>query len=311
MESQFLESFVAVIEHGSIAEAARHLNLTAAAIGLRIRALESEFGTPLLHRAGRTVVATEAGYRVFNRANTVLREINDLRELATSPSMTGQLRLGATFSAVTGLLPPILARFTHSNPQAKIFIQPAFSGALYRSVCDGDLDAAVMIEPQFEIPKTCQWHTWVEEPLILLTPSSMEVNHPHETLAVEPLIRYDRNLWGGKHADSYLRQAGIQPVERYELESLSAISLFVNEGVGVSLVPDWTGPWPEGLSLYKYLLPLDGFNRRVGLLSSKASVRTGQIDALIETAKLCLPHLRPDDGSLIKRFAQRTGPTPS
>lgn len=105
MESQFLESFVAVIEHGSIAEAARHLNLTAAAIGLRIRALEGEFGTPLLHRAGRTVVATEAGYRVFSRANTVLREINDLRELATSPSMTGQLRLGATFSAITGLLP--------------------------------------------------------------------------------------------------------------------------------------------------------------------------------------------------------------
>ena len=235
MESQFLQSFVAVIEHGSIAEAARHLNLTAAAIGLRIRALESEFGTPLLHRAGRTVVATEAGYRVFSRANTVLREINDLRELATSPSMTGQLRLGATFSAITGLLPPILARFTHSNPQAKIFIQPAFSGALYRSVCDGDLDAAVMIEPQFEIPKTCQWHTWVEEPLILLTPSSMEVNHPHETLSVEPLIRYDRNLWGASSPTA--------TSVRWASSRLNVMNLSRSAPLACSLTKAWVFHW--------------------------------------------------------------------
>jgi DNA-binding transcriptional LysR family regulator len=65
MESQFLESFVAVIEHGSIAEAARHLDLRPAAISLRIRSLESEFGTPLLHRSGRTMVAIEAGDRAF------------------------------------------------------------------------------------------------------------------------------------------------------------------------------------------------------------------------------------------------------
>jgi DNA-binding transcriptional LysR family regulator len=55
MESQFLESFVAVIEHGSIAEAARHLDLRPAAISLRIRSLESECGTLRMAPLGRRI----------------------------------------------------------------------------------------------------------------------------------------------------------------------------------------------------------------------------------------------------------------
>ena len=47
MNTAFLQSFVTVVEHGSIAEAARRLNLTAAAVAQRIHALESEIGTRL------------------------------------------------------------------------------------------------------------------------------------------------------------------------------------------------------------------------------------------------------------------------
>ena len=52
MDTQFLESFVMVVEHGSVAEAARRLNLTAAAVTQRIRALEREIGTALVSRSG-------------------------------------------------------------------------------------------------------------------------------------------------------------------------------------------------------------------------------------------------------------------
>jgi len=42
---------------------------------------------------------------------------------------------------------------------------------------------------------------------------------PHELLATEPLIRYDRQQWGGRQADQYLRVAGIVPRERFELNA--------------------------------------------------------------------------------------------
>src|SRR5215467_14456418 len=51
MDTQFLDSFVTVVDSGSIAEAARRLQLTPGAVAQRIRALESEIGASLVVRS--------------------------------------------------------------------------------------------------------------------------------------------------------------------------------------------------------------------------------------------------------------------
>jgi DNA-binding transcriptional LysR family regulator len=61
MDTEFHKTFVIVVEGGSIAEAARCLNLTPASVALRMRTLEKEFGARLLVRSGWTVTPTEAG----------------------------------------------------------------------------------------------------------------------------------------------------------------------------------------------------------------------------------------------------------
>ncbi len=68
-----------VVEHGSVAEAARHLNLTPAGVTQRLRALESEFGKALVVRSGRTLRPTEAGWAILPQANSVLQNVRDLR----------------------------------------------------------------------------------------------------------------------------------------------------------------------------------------------------------------------------------------
>ena len=70
MDTRFLETFVAVAEKGSFAEAARRLDLTPAAIAQRIRALESEIGVVLLSRSGRTVSPTEAGVAILGQTKS-------------------------------------------------------------------------------------------------------------------------------------------------------------------------------------------------------------------------------------------------
>ena len=94
MDTRFLESFVMVVEHGSVAEAARRLNLTAAAVAQRLRALENDIGTTLVARSGRTVRATEAGAAVLAQAQSLLREVRDLRTLANEQNFAGELSLG-------------------------------------------------------------------------------------------------------------------------------------------------------------------------------------------------------------------------
>ena len=275
MDTQFLNTFVTVADRGSMAAAARALNITPAAVAQQIRTLEREIGAPLLARAGRTVSLTAAGQRILERSRELLRELGDLSALASEDESegSGELRLGAGTNALTGMLPDILARMVGKLPHIKVFIRPGYSPELYRAVVDGELDAAIVLQAPFNLPKTCDWTLLREEPLIVLAPARMEGRDPHELLATEPLIRYDRNQWGGRQAEAYLRAANIEPHERFELNALGAIAVMVDRGLGVSLVPDWMRPWPEGLNLARIPLPLPAEPRRIGVVWSRATVR--------------------------------------
>lgn len=285
METQFLHTFVAVVDHGSMAAAARVLNITPAAVAQQIRTLEREIGAPLIARAGRSVHVTEPGSRILERTRELLRGVADLRTIATDETPAGELRLGAGTNALTGLVPDILARLVELHPQLKVFIKPGYSPELYRAVESGDLDAAVVLEAPFPLPKTCGWELLREEQLVVIAPRKWADRDPHDLLRTEPLVRYDRTQWGGRVADHYLQQAGIVPQERFELNALNAIAVMVDRGLGVSLVPDWLRPWPEGLDVVCLPLPLPSEPRRIGVVWSRATVRHRLVTAFLREAR--------------------------
>jgi DNA-binding transcriptional LysR family regulator len=288
VETQFLSTFVTVVDRGSMAAAARSLHITPAAVAQQIRTLERELGAPLIARAGRTVSVTEDGARILQRARDLLRQVADLRSVANENDLAGELRLGACPTALAGLLPDILSRMVATFPQINVFIKPGYSADLYRAVEAGDLDAAMVLQAPFALPKTCKWQQLREEPLVVLAPAHLGSRDPHELLREQPLIRYDRHEWGGRLADDYLRQAGIVPRERFELNALNAIAVMVDRGLGVSLVPDWAKPWPEGLNVVRIPLPQCSEPRRIGVVWSRSSVRIRLVNVLLEEARVAL-----------------------
>ncbi len=285
MDTQFLRTFVTVVDRGSMAAAARELNITPAAVAQQLRTLEREMGATLVARVGRTVSMTEEGSRILQRARDLLRDVADLRSVANDTAVSGELRVGACPTALAGMLPDILARMVENFPQINVFIQPGYSADLYRAVESGELDAALVLQAPYSLPKTCQFQLLREEPLVMLAPARMAGRDPHELLASEPLIRYDRHQWGGRQADEYLRNAGIVPRERFELTALNAIAVMVDRGLGVSLVPDWARPWPEGLDLVRIPLPLPSEPRRIGVVWSRSSVRERLVNVLIRESR--------------------------
>ena len=293
METQFLNTFVTVVDRGSMAAAARLLHITPAAVAQQIRTLERELGAPLIARAGRTVSVTEEGARILQRARDLLRDVADLRSVANESGMAGELRLGACPTALGGLVPDILARMVAKFPEINVFIKPGYSADLYGAVESGDLDAAMVLQAPFSLPKTCDWQLLREEPLVVLAPARLAGADPHQLLREEPLIRYDRHEWGGRQADEYLRKAGIVPRERFELNALNAIAVMVDRGLGVSLVPDWAKPWPEGISVVRIPLPEPSEPRRIGMVWSRSSVRLRQVNVLLDEARTAL--LQPTD----------------
>jgi DNA-binding transcriptional LysR family regulator len=285
VDLRYLQSFVTVVEFGSFAEAARRLDLTPAAIAARIHALEDDLGQALVKRAGRSVKATEAGEKILERARAVLRDVRDLRAVAGDGTSLGELRLGVFFSAMTNVLPPVLKGLYARHPALKIFVAPGNSVALCRQVSSGELDAAFVVEPQFTIGKNCEWRSLVEEPLVVVAPAALAGGDAHALLASQPFIRYDRAVLGGQLADRYLRDHGIRPQQRLEIDGLMAVAALVEQGLGVALVPDWAPLWTSGLAIVRIALPERAPVRRVGLVWAQQGPRASLAEAVLQQAQ--------------------------
>src|SRR5579871_2765541 len=138
MDTRCVETFLAAIDHGSVAEAARRLHVTPAAAAKRIRVLEREVGAVLVRRFGRTIKPTGAGAALIGHARKFLSEAHDFRSIAATDQPSGQLYLGAFQSALTGLLPDILALMERAYPKIDVRIMRGTSATLYQRLLGGD-----------------------------------------------------------------------------------------------------------------------------------------------------------------------------
>lgn len=283
METRFLETFILVAELGSLAEASRRLGVTPVAVAQRMQALEEEIGAPLLIRAGRRVKPTQAGYAILERAKSILVDVRALSSLAQLDGVAGELRLGAISTALTGILPAALHALRETAPDLNAFLLPGTSNSLYRDVLDGSIDAALVVEPPFALAKSLCWQVLRREPLVVLCAPEHHNADPLELLRTQPFIRYDRNNWGGRLPDQYLRDNDIHPDERYELDSIDAISVMVRTGLGVALVPDWAAPWEEKGSLIRLPVPEPRPSRALGMLWPQSSP-AGRLIKVVITA---------------------------
>ena len=120
----------------------------------------------------------------------------------------------------------------------------------------------------------------------MIAPRGIRIKTPDELLASEPLIRYDRSHWGGQLADLYLRSRSIKVHDRFELDALDAIAVLVDRGLGVSILPDWAPPWPEGLKLQKIPVEAPNLVRWVGVVWQRSTRRIRLIDALLASLKV-------------------------
>ena len=284
MNLDYLHNFLMVTELGSIAEAARRLGLSPTTLAQRLKALEASVGTPLLVRAGHTVKPTLAGTRITENAQNILLELHRLKASAfdTAPP-SGPLRLGTMHM---GFILPVLKQWADHFPNIAINIERATNNMLYAMVLDGEIDAALIARPAFDLPKGVIWTKLKEESLIMLTPATLKVDDIFESLAREPYIRLDPRVFAGEMADEYLRQKGIYPQIRFELQGIDDIARLVEEGLGISLLPDWSArDLHAAQTLRRWPLPKPCPSRILGMVSLKSGARSKLVDSFAEMAK--------------------------
>lgn len=266
METRYLKSLIAVVDSGSIAEAARTEHITAAALGQRVQALERELGFALLSRSGHSAKPTQACVLLLPRARRLVREAELLQSDTHVDGLSGHMRIGAISTVLTGLLPRVLRQFTQLAPASKAVIVPGTSCGLFKMLQAGELDAALIVAPPFALPKSLRSLPLRPEPLMLLAPAGTP-NNPVALLHDRPYIRYDPNSWGGRYAAQWLEDQGIAPTVLCDLDALEAIAMLVADGMGVSLVPQWMGMERFTGACACMPIPGEAYTRSIGLVN--------------------------------------------
>ncbi|MFZ6639308.1 LysR family transcriptional regulator [Undibacterium sp. TC4M20W] len=285
MDSRYLQSLIATIEHGSIAEAARVENLTAAAISQRIQALERELGFPLLSRQTHAAKPTQACLHLLPRARNIVREIGLLAGDADLDGLTGTIKIGAISTAMTGMLPTVLRHLTRHAPKLKAGIVPGTSRSLYQSVQDEEIDAAILVAPPFDLPTSLIAHHIKTEHLVLLSRQALH-NDILSTLQLKPYLRYDPTAWGGRYAEKFLKDQGLALEAMCDLDALETIAMLVADDVGVSLVPHWSGLAKLARHCVLTPIPNPAYARNLVLLSKTQHPRPAMLGLLLRSLKI-------------------------
>jgi DNA-binding transcriptional LysR family regulator len=117
-----LHVFVTVVQSGSMAKAARQLNVTQPAVSKAVSDLEHTLGVRLLDRRPQGVEPTMYGRALLKRSNAVFDElkqsIRDIEFLA-DPTV-GEVSFGCQDSIAAAVLPPIMKRFAHQFPRVAL-----------------------------------------------------------------------------------------------------------------------------------------------------------------------------------------------
>jgi DNA-binding transcriptional LysR family regulator len=265
-----LRTFLAVVRHGTFARAGTQIGLTQSAVSAQIQRLEGELGFALFDRTGRSASLNAAGKRIVEVAHEVLVVYARLATQDAASESAGLLRVGAIASVQTSLMVDAIQQFRAASPGWRIRVLPGVSLNLLAQVDSGELDLAVIIKPPFALPPELKWHLLVSEPFVLLVPRKLAKEPWRVLLAREPLIRYDRNSFGGRLVDRFIKRMRINVDDVVELDELQGIVGLVAAGVGVAIIPQ-AATLHIPSSVRTLTLGDDTFYREVGIVERKTA----------------------------------------
>ncbi|WP_225847125.1 LysR family transcriptional regulator [Streptomyces sp. HPF1205] len=242
MQLQQLAYFVAVADTRHFTRAAEQVHVSQPSLSQQIKALERELGAQLFSRARGHITLTDAGEallplarRILADADTARQEVQELAQLRR-----GRVRLGATPSLCTGLLPDVLRAFHDRHPGIALLIEEGGSHDLVRELARGALDLALVVLP---LPSPSPALTTVElfqEDLVVV--SSARAPAPRSPLRVAdleglPMVMFRHGYDLRDLTLAACRAAGFEPYLTVEGGEMDAVLGFVRAGLGLGVVP--------------------------------------------------------------------------
>jgi LysR family transcriptional regulator, hydrogen peroxide-inducible genes activator len=144
-----LQYLVALRQSGHFGRAAEACFVTQSTLSAGLRELETSLGITLVERTRRVVRFTPLGERIADKAVRVLREAEELSEMARSEGqpLHGELRMGVIPTIAPFLLPAMLPRLRHEWPKLKLYLREETSQSACEALHRGQLDCVLLALP--------------------------------------------------------------------------------------------------------------------------------------------------------------------
>jgi DNA-binding transcriptional LysR family regulator len=237
----YMDTFVRVVDSGSLSGAARSARLSLPAVSRQLSALERQLGTQLIVRSTRRLSVTEAGHRFYGHARSALREAEEAMTSARSArSISGRLSVSAPFTFGLHHVVPRLERLTARHPGLTVdlflednvvdLVARGIDVAVRAGVTPPD-STAFVAHPMAPIrrfpvaaPAYLKKHGVPREPVDL---------EKHRCLSqLLPSSAVWRFVRGGEE-----RSADVTAIVR--CSTPSALLELARSGVGIAMLPDW------------------------------------------------------------------------
>lgn len=238
---QQLKTLETVARTGGFTAAARELNLTQSAVSVQIRELETRLGVTLIERMGKQAFPTAAGRELleaasglFAQADEALRAMRRYRE-----GWLGQVRLGASTTALIYHLPAALAKLRSEHPNIELHITTGNTAGICEQLVANQIDLGVVSLPieGRELATT----PLLTEPLFAIFPP--RTKHVPNVVTPRDMLGHPLLIEAGRaHVKmmvlEWLTVDGVMPRPTMELDNLEAVVRMVEAGLGVSLAPE-------------------------------------------------------------------------
>src|SRR5438067_7705022 len=293
-----LQYLVALRRFGHFGKAADACFVTQSTLSAGLRELETLLGVMLVERTRRVVRFTALGEKIADKATAVLRETEELAEMARAQGrpLHGELRMGVIPTIAPFLLPTMLPRVREQWPELKLYLREETSTAACEALHRGQLDCVLLA-----VPFACgdvDSEPLFDDPLYVAYPESEA-----PTSAAVAAAEIDENRLLLLEDGHCLKDHALSACNRPELRahaammgtSLHTLVQMVDYGLGVTFVPGMAieAGILTGTAVDAKPLRSDHPYRRIALVWRRSSPRENEFQLLATTLRRIAGDLIP------------------
>lgn len=275
---QQLKYFAKTAEVGSLNRASKELFISQPALTKQLAQLEKKLGTTLFIRTSNGMKITDAGSYLYENLSLLIGKLDHILAETKAIGSQKSLRVGALPSLATYYLPPLLSKLVETHADKTQLIIRDTTHELINMLYDGEADVIFVQDysNQSDFPSI----TIETEPYLAVIPAhhplATQANVTMEDLAQYPLVMHKSPCDIRTSLLRYCDERGLQLSASIELEFNESIIRFVENGFGVSIIPQMMAAALSANSVtVKELLP-SSFSRSIHLLYHPTSELVAQ-----------------------------------